>query len=84
MIPVKFPESTTTFAEAQPEYLLLPAWTDGKEVISCWRLGLLERLKVLFSGRLWLRQLSFGKPLQPQRPQVECPFKREPTDASEM
>jgi hypothetical protein len=29
---------------------------------------------VLFSGKLWLRQLNFSEALQPQLPQVETPF----------
>lgn len=74
MTPINFPEQNTTYAKDQPEYLPLPALTDGTTCITCWRLTWRERLRVLFSGRLWLSQLHFGSPLQPQRPSVERPF----------
>ena len=79
MQPIEFPERTIVWAEDQPPYLPLPAYTDERETISCWRLTWRERLTVLWRGRLWLRQLNFGLPLQPQVPQVESPF--EITDA---
>lgn len=77
MKPVEFAGVNARFAEHQDEYLTLPAYVDESEVISCWRLTVLERLCVLVTGRLWLRQLTFGEPLQPQLPQIECPFKYE-------
>lgn len=75
MQPIKFKEQTCTFAENQPEYLPLPAFknTDG-EVITCWKLSLAERIKVLFTGKVWQRQLTFNQPLQPQSPTVDYPF----------
>jgi len=77
MNPIKFPEQNTLFARDQEEYLNLPAHLspdkDG-EVISCWRLTFWERVRVLLTGRLWLRQLTFHRRIQPQLPQVERPF----------
>lgn len=75
MKPIKFKEANVTFAENQPEYLPLPAWK-GEEgtVISCWQLTWKERLKLLVNGRIWLRMLTFNKPLQPQRLDVDSPF----------
>lgn len=35
-----------------------------------------ERLKLLITGKLWLRQKNFGQPLQPQLPTVDTPFTR--------
>ena len=77
MKPVPFPEQTAVLARNQPEYLPLPVHraADGT-VVSCWRLTLRERLRLLFGGRLWLLQLTFGEPLQPQCPQTEYPFTR--------
>ena len=67
MKPVKFKEANMTYAENQPEYLPLPVHkTKGGEVISCWKLSLMERLRVLFAGNVWLSSLTFNKPLQPQ------------------
>lgn len=66
------------FAKDQPEYQPLPAVVvqfQGGEVavITRWRLSLRERLRVLFGGSLWLQQMTFGKPLQPQLPSVTAP-----------
>lgn len=36
----------------------LPAWTDGRQVVSCWRLSWRERFSALFSGRVWVAVLS--------------------------
>lgn len=74
MEPVEFPEQTMVWAKNQPPYLPLPAYTDERETISCWKLTWRERFRVLVSGRLWLRQMNFGAPLQPQAPTVERPF----------
>lgn len=81
MTPIKFPEVNVTFAEDQPEYLPLPAWrgVDGT-VISCWKLTRKERLKILFTGRLWLRSLTFGRSLQPLLPEVDRPFVATPIE----
>ena len=65
---IKFPECNTTYAKDQKEYLPLPAHKkeDGT-VISCWQLTLKERIKVLFSGKIFFALLTFNRPLQPQR-----------------
>lgn len=79
MTPIQFPGSNVTFAKDQPEYLPLPAHVsnhDGR-VTSCWKLTARERIKALFTGRLWLQQLAFGQPLQPQRPSVDRPILQE-------
>ena len=76
MKPFKFKEANVTFAENQPEYLPLPAYKgeDGT-VISCWKLNWRERFKLFFKGRIWLRMLTFNKPLQPQILEVDRPFR---------
>ena len=79
MTPIGFPEQNAVLAKDQPQYLPLPVHREltlPGTVISCWRLTLRERLQVLFTGRLWLSQLTYGSPLQPQRPSIENPFKR--------
>lgn len=65
---VKFKEQNVVFAEDQPEYTPLPALvlnTDDGQVVSCWKLSFRERVRVLFTGRIWMSLLSFGKPLTP-------------------
>lgn len=68
MKPIKFKEANVTFAKDQPEYQQLPALkleTQQGEVITCWNLTFKERLKILFTGKLWMCLLSFNKPLTP-------------------
>jgi hypothetical protein len=69
MKPIKFKGQTCTFAEHQPEYIPLPAYRvkdDPKgEVVSCWHLSFRERLRLLFTGRLWVSLLTFNQPLTP-------------------
>ncbi len=75
MKPAKFAQQNLVFAEDQPEYQPLPAYRDeAGQVITCWELSWRERLALFLTGRLWLRQLTFNHPLQPQAPSVESPF----------
>ena len=74
MIPIEFPQQTTVWAKNQPPYLPLPAFTNDKETISCWKLSWKERFKLLITGCLWLRQMNFGEALQPQSPSIDTPF----------
>lgn len=77
MKPIKFKEQNCVYAENQSEYLPLPACKRPEhngEVISCWRLSIRERIKILFSGKLWLSLWTFDGPLQPQLPSVDSPF----------
>jgi len=77
MKPINFKQAGVIFAKNQPEYMPLPAYKgdDGK-VISCWKMGFKERLKIFLTGRIWLTLLTFNNPLQPQRLDVDCPFLR--------
>ena len=78
MKPISFREQSCVIAENQEEYLSLPAWkSEDGVVISCWELSFIERIKLLFTGLLWLKILTFNKPLQPQRPLIDYPFKKE-------
>ena len=74
---ISFKEQNTVIAKNQPEYTPLPAYYGAEkegEVISCWGLSLRERLTLLLTGRIWLRILTFNRPLQPQLLQIERPF----------
>jgi len=68
MKPVEFKHQNVVFAKDQKEYQPLPALklntTEG-EVISCWRMSFKERMKVLFTGKVWISLMSFNKPLTP-------------------
>lgn len=77
MKPIKFPEWNVTMGIGQPEYDPLVAHrTPSGEVISCWRPSLVERLKVLFRGRIWLHVHTHNSPLQPVFLQADHPFCR--------
>lgn len=68
MKPIKFKEQNIIFAENQPEYLPLPAFKNNSpqgEVISCWQLSWKERLRILWTGKLWVSLLSFNNPPTP-------------------
>jgi hypothetical protein len=68
MKPTEFKEQNVVFAKDQPEYMPLPALkleTPEGEVISCWRMSFKERIKVLFTGKVWISLMSFNKPLTP-------------------
>ncbi len=68
MKPVKFKHQNTEYAKHQPQYGTLPSLkldTPEGEVISCWRLSFLERLRVLIFGNIWVSLMSFNKPLTP-------------------
>lgn len=68
MKPIEFPEQNVVFAKDQPEYQPLPAFRNSGgmgEVISCWQLTPRERLRMLFTGKLWVSLAMFGKPLTP-------------------
>lgn len=81
MNPVAFPEANITYAETQPEYQKLPSYLNPHdatgEVISCWKPSVRERIKLLFTGKVWVHSLTFCQPLQPLFVQVDKPFKSE-------
>jgi hypothetical protein len=75
MKPIKFKESNVVLAEDQPGYLPLPVYRDKSQVISCWYATIRERIRFLFTGKLWLHILTFNTPLQPQLPRIDDPFR---------
>jgi hypothetical protein len=62
------------YGKDQSQYLPLPA-VKGKDgmVVTRWKLTWAERFHIFRTGNLWLHQLSFNQPLQPQRPSVYVP-----------
>jgi len=65
---IKFKEQNVVFAEDQPEYLPLPAFKDKNNngiVVFCEYLTFLERVRVLFTGKIWVSMMTFNKPLTP-------------------
>ena len=71
MEPLDFKQKNITYAKNQKEYLPLPAHkTDDGIVTTCWRLSFFERLKTLFSGKIFISTMTFNEPLQPQKAQT--------------
>jgi hypothetical protein len=62
MKPINFPQFTKVLQRpstmAESECQSLPVWCDGKQCISCWKPTLVERLKILLTGKVWLGVLS--------------------------
>ena len=78
MKPIEFKQQNVVFAKNQPPYMPLPAYRDdeqGGRIFHCWSLSFVERIKIFFSGKLWIRVLTFKKRPQPIRPMIENPFK---------
>lgn len=76
MDPISFPEVNTVFGEGQPEYRPFPTHhTKNQEgqIIACWKLSFRERLKILFTGKMWHSIYTFYGPLQPQLLAVDKP-----------
>ena len=66
---IEFPEQTVVIAKDQPQYRPLPAYQYRDEqgtIVCCWKLSFWERVRVLFTGKLWHTILTFNSPLQPQ------------------
>jgi hypothetical protein len=73
---IEFPQQTVVIAKDQPEYNPLPAYRFGDaegRIACCWSLSWRERLRVLFTGRIWHQILTFNQPLQPQLLTIEKP-----------
>lgn len=68
MKPIEFKHQNVVYSKDQPQYEPLPALkieSDNAEVISCWKMNFKDRIKVLFTGKVWLSLCSFNKPLTP-------------------
>jgi hypothetical protein len=77
MNPIKFEGFNCIYGDSQDEYLNLPAYRHDDEwgsVSACWKLKFWERLKILFTGRIYTTWLSFGNPLTPLRLDVNSPI----------
>lgn len=76
-----FQSLETVLGKGQDQYRPLPVlWCDDDNgtVISKWKIGWRERLRILFSGELYISQLTFvpapaARHFQPQLPSVKAP-----------
>lgn len=68
------------FGRDQPEYEPLPAirGTGPRQAVTCrYKLGFAERIWVLFSGNIWIQQLTYGHPFHPILPLAKEPSRRD-------
>ena len=75
MTPIQFYEQNIIFVPPpgmEEKVDDLPAFKGQGQVISCWRLSLWERIKLLFTGRLWFSVIGTAHP--PIWMGVNCPF----------
>lgn len=66
---IKFKEHNVVLAENQPQYTPLPVLRDqGTEgiVVSCYKMSFKDKLRAVFIGKIWIGQMTFHNPLQPQ------------------
>jgi hypothetical protein len=60
--PIDFNEATRVLQKpsnmTDDECVSLIVFSDGKECISCWKMSFFERLRALFSGKVWISVLS--------------------------
>lgn len=74
---IEFAEQTCVIAKDQPPYLPFPCHKvvepEGR-VIALWKLTIEERIKLLFTGKIWHTVLTFNQSLQPQLLEVNNPF----------
>lgn len=75
MKPVNFPGANVEIARDQEEYLTLPAHRDKHTniITSCWELSFWDWVIILFTGRVYVQIMTFGKLLQPQKLTVDNP-----------
>ena len=66
MKPIEFKEQNILYTKpadmTDEECGSLPAYKDGMNNISCWTMSIKERLKVLFTGVIWINVLGKGQP----------------------
>ena len=66
--PIEFKEQNVVFAKDQKEYKPLPALVKNDAygtVVTCWKMSFRDRIKALVTGRIWVYEASFNKPLTP-------------------
>ena len=62
MKPIKFKEQIGTLLRpadmTDEECGPLPIFSDGKQIVSCWKPSLLDKIRLIIFGKIWLSVLS--------------------------
>lgn len=79
MKPIKFKEQNIIYTKPESmtdeECGSLPTYQGDGKIISCWKMSIKERIKVLFSGVIWFGVLTQRQP--PIWLDVDTPFEKE-------
>lgn len=69
MKPFKFKHHNAIAGDGQKEYVPLPILRFGNDpegqIVSCWKLSFKEKVKILFTGKMWLSMFTYQSDLQP-------------------
>jgi hypothetical protein len=79
MKPIRFEQQTNDLqpnAAGHGGYTVytLPVWTDGEQVVSCWKMSLRERISAIVFGRVWLSLLTGSRTSPPVYAQVSSHY----------
>ena len=72
-VQIRGTHTEVVLAKNQKQYLPLPVVRHGDFVTSRWEFTLVERLKVLFRGHIFISMMNFEQPPMPLKPSVEEP-----------
>ncbi len=74
--PINFDESNCTYKAPDGKSTItikdLKVYKDSKQIISCWKFSLWDKIKLLFTGKLYLGVLGYSQP--PVWIHVDNPF----------
>nr|DAK90139.1 MAG TPA: hypothetical protein [Caudoviricetes sp.] len=71
--PINFKLANRKLYAPSVEKIPLPGWTNGVQCVSCWKCSFLDRLKILFTGRVWAGIMS-GRTQPPMWIAADYPF----------
>lgn len=84
---VEFEGQNVIYAKDQPDYLPLPAYVDTESreapALFCFAVNDYQKERIQRSGKLWVRCLTFGHPLQPIALMVPEPIPEDPDPITE-
>ena len=75
---VKFKDSNRVFGKEQSEYETLHALAlRNGTITSCWKLSLMDSIRIMFTGKVWLCLKTSENSLPPQLLSTTKPFRKQ-------
>jgi hypothetical protein len=71
---VEFPEQNAVFTGNGKNIVDLPCFMDGQMTIACWEPSKEDLANLVKTGKIYVGQMNYGEPLQPQALWFESPF----------